>query len=90
MRRCTRRWAKPTLRSRHVQNTPGINGQRQAPEALKLVLDIGEPRAGRVLHFDALGMRFRETGLPPDPDCPVCARGRAFPGYIDYEAFCSG
>jgi molybdopterin/thiamine biosynthesis adenylyltransferase len=69
---------------------PGIIGLLQATEALKLVLGIGEPLAGRVLHFDALAMRFRETRLPPDPDCAVCAPGRAFPGYIDYEAFCSG
>ena len=69
---------------------PGIVGLLQAAEALKLVLDIGEPLAGRVLHFDALAMRFRETRLPPDPGCAVCAPGRAFPGYIDYEAFCAG
>ena len=69
---------------------PGIIGLLQATEALKLVLGIGEPLAGRVLHFDALALRFRETRLPPDPDCAVCAPGRAFPGYADYEAFCSG
>jgi hypothetical protein len=45
---------------------------------------------GRLLQFDALGMRFRETRLTPDPQCPVCAPGRAFPGYIDYAAFCAG
>jgi molybdopterin/thiamine biosynthesis adenylyltransferase/rhodanese-related sulfurtransferase len=69
---------------------PGIIGLLQATEALKLVLGIGDPLAGRVLHFDALAMRFRETRLPPDPGCAVCAPGRAFPGYVDYEAFCSG
>ena len=61
----------------------------QAVEALKLLLHLGEPLAGRLLHFDALGMRFRETRLRPDPDCPVCAPGAEFPGYIDYEAFCA-
>ena len=69
---------------------PGVIGMLQATEALKLLLHVGEPLAGRLLHFDALSMRFRETRLPPDPDCPVCARGRPFPGYIDYAAFCSG
>jgi hypothetical protein len=34
-------------------------------------------------------MRFRETRLAPDPDCVVCAPGRAFPGYIDYQQFCA-
>jgi len=69
---------------------PGIIGLLQATEALKLVLDLGEPLAGRVLHFDALGMHFRETRLHPDPGCDVCAPGRRFPGYADYEAFCAG
>ena len=68
---------------------PGVIGMLQAVEALKLLLHLGEPLAGRLLHFDALAMRFRETRLPPDPDCPVCAPGVEFPGYIDYEAFCA-
>ena len=67
---------------------PGVIGTLQATEAIKLLLGIGEPLRGRLLHFDALGMRFRETRLAPDPDCAVCASERAFPGYIDYEAFC--
>jgi molybdopterin/thiamine biosynthesis adenylyltransferase len=69
---------------------PGMVGLLQATEVLKLLLGIGEPLIGRLLTFDALGMRFRETRLRPDPGCPLCAPGRAFPGYIDYAAFCSG
>ncbi|MFT4197364.1 MAG: molybdopterin-synthase adenylyltransferase MoeB [Pseudoxanthomonas sp.] len=68
---------------------PGVIGVLQASEALKLLLGIGQPLAGRLLHFDALAMRFREVRLPPDPDCVVCAPGRTFPGYIDYAAFCA-
>ncbi len=69
---------------------PGVIGLIQATEAIKLILGIGVPLRGRLLHFDALSMRFRETRLAADPDCPVCAPGRAFPGYIDYAAFCAG
>lgn len=69
---------------------PGVVGLLQATEAIKLILGLGEPLAGRLLHFDALAMRFRETRLRPDPECPVCAPGRAFPGYIDYARFCAG
>lgn len=69
---------------------PGVIGLLQATEAIKLILRIGEPLAGRLLQFDALAMRFRETRLAADPDCAVCAAGRAFPGYIDYQQFCSG
>jgi molybdopterin/thiamine biosynthesis adenylyltransferase len=68
---------------------PGVVGMLQATEAIKLILGIGEPLVGRVLMFDALSMRFHETRLAPDPECPVCAPGRAFPGYIDYAAFCA-
>jgi molybdopterin/thiamine biosynthesis adenylyltransferase/rhodanese-related sulfurtransferase len=68
---------------------PGVIGMLQATEVLKLLLAIGEPLTGRLLQFDALAMRFRETRLPADPDCPVCAPERVFPGYIDYAAFCA-
>lgn len=69
---------------------PGVIGMLQATEAIKLLLHLGEPLAGRLLHFDALSMRFRETRLRADPDCPLCAPGIPFPGYIDYAAFCAG
>ena len=69
---------------------PGVVGMLQATETVKLLLGLGTPLTGRLLHFDALSMRFRETRLLPDPDCVVCATGRAFPGYIDYAAFCAG
>jgi molybdopterin/thiamine biosynthesis adenylyltransferase/rhodanese-related sulfurtransferase len=68
---------------------PGVIGLLQATEAIKLILGSGEPLTGRLLHFDAMGMRFRETRLSADPDCPVCAAGREFPGYIDYVRFCA-
>ncbi|MXV08747.1 MULTISPECIES: molybdopterin-synthase adenylyltransferase MoeB [unclassified Xanthomonas] len=67
---------------------PGIVGLLQANEVLKLLLEIGEPLRGRLLHFDALAMRFRETRLSADPQCPLCAPERPFPGYIDYAQFC--
>ncbi|WP_313342611.1 molybdopterin-synthase adenylyltransferase MoeB [Stenotrophomonas sp.] len=69
---------------------PGMVGLLQATEVLKLLLGMGEPLVGRLLTFDALGMRFREIRLRPDPACPLCAPGRTFPGYIDYAAFCGG
>ena len=68
---------------------PGVIGLLQATEAIKLLLGIGESLAGRLLHFDALAMRFREIRLAADPCCLVCAAGTPFPGYIDYAAFCA-
>lgn len=51
---------------------PGIVGLIQATEAIKLILGIGEPLIGRLLQLDALAMRFWQTRLRPDPECPAC------------------
>ena len=42
---------------------PGTIGLIQATETVKLILGIGEPLVGRLLLYDALGMRFRELKL---------------------------
>ena len=44
----------------------------QATETVKLLLGKGEPLIGRLLTYDALGMRFREVRLRRDPQCPLC------------------
>jgi adenylyltransferase/sulfurtransferase len=49
-----------------------VIGLVQATEAVKLMLGIGEPLIGRLLTYDALGMRFREVRLRRDPKCPLC------------------
>lgn len=67
---------------------PGVIGLIQATEAIKLILGIGESLSGRLMHFDALSMRFRETRLSADPQCAVCAADAVFGGYIDYGRFC--
>ena len=46
----------------------------QATEAVKLLVGFGEPLIGRLLTYDALGMRFREVKLRRDPNCPVCGK----------------
>lgn len=52
---------------------PGVIGMLQATEALKVTLEIGEPLVGRLLMFDALGMRFHELPICPDSSCPTCS-----------------
>ena len=69
---------------------PGIIGLLQATEALKLILGAGETLAGRLLHFDALKMKFREFNLRRDPACPVCGDAPTIFEPIDYEQFCAG
>ena len=51
---------------------PGVVGLVQATDTVKLLLGIGEPLIGRLLTYDALGMRFREVKLRRDPKCPLC------------------
>ncbi len=67
---------------------PGIIGTVQAIETVKLILGIGESLVGRLLLFDALGMRFREVKLRKNPACPVCGEKPVIHELIDYEAFC--
>src|SRR5204863_103715 len=67
---------------------PGIIGVIQATEALKLILNVGEPLIGRFLIFDALRMKFRELKLRKEPDCPLCGTHATIKQLIDYEQFC--
>ncbi len=67
---------------------PGIIGVIQATEALKLIMNVGEPLIGRFLIFDALRMKFRELKLRKEPDCPVCGTHATIKQLIDYEQFC--
>src|SRR6266568_9534076 len=68
---------------------PGIIGMLQAIEAIKLIVGIGEPLIGRLLHFDALKIKFRELNLRRDPECPVCGENPTIFSPIDYEQFCA-
>ena len=67
---------------------PGIIGLIQATEAVKLILGVGDTLKGRLLLYDALGMRFRELKLRRDPDCPVCGDHPTVTKLIDYQEFC--
>lgn len=67
---------------------PGIIGVIQAIEAVKLIVGIGDPLIGRLLHFDALKMKFREFKVRKDPKCPVCSENPTITELIDYDTFC--
>ncbi|HEX5097556.1 MAG TPA: molybdopterin-synthase adenylyltransferase MoeB [Acidimicrobiia bacterium] len=51
---------------------PGIVGSIQALEAIKLILDLGDPLRGRLLAYDALEQSFRAFKVRRDPQCPAC------------------
>jgi molybdopterin/thiamine biosynthesis adenylyltransferase len=47
----------------------------QALETIKILAGLGDLLAGRMLHADALAMRFRVVNLERRADCPVCGTG---------------
>jgi sulfur-carrier protein adenylyltransferase/sulfurtransferase len=67
---------------------PGTIGTLQASEALKLILDIGEPLIGKLLLYNALDMSFDFVKLRKNPECKVCGENPEVSELIDYEAFC--
>ena len=54
---------------------PGTVGCIQATEAVKLLLDAGEPLVGRLLFYDAMELTFETVSYERNPDCPVCGEG---------------
>jgi len=66
---------------------PGIIGTMQAVETIKLILGIGKPLVGRLLHFDSLTMRAREFKVGKDPACAVCGENPSITELPDYEKF---
>jgi molybdopterin/thiamine biosynthesis adenylyltransferase/rhodanese-related sulfurtransferase len=51
---------------------PGVMGSLQATEAIKVLLGIGQPLAGRLLVYDALSLTFDEFRFQRRADCAVC------------------
>ena len=67
---------------------PGTIGTLQSTEALKLLLEIGDPMIGTLLLYDALEMRFDQVRLKKNPTCKICSKEPEITELIDYEAFC--
>ena len=67
---------------------PGTVGAIQATEAIKVLLEQGEPLKNRLLLYDALAMDFRTVKIRRDPGCPLCGDAPTVTKLIDYEEFC--
>ncbi|MGF1606584.1 MAG: ThiF family adenylyltransferase [Rhodothalassiaceae bacterium] len=61
----------------------GLIGALAATEALKLLVDLGEPILGRLLLVDTLNHRQRSIRIPKDPACPACGPGALKTGSDD-------
>jgi molybdopterin/thiamine biosynthesis adenylyltransferase/rhodanese-related sulfurtransferase len=67
---------------------PGIIGSIQALEAIKLLLDLGDPLVGRLLAYDALEQSFRTFKVRRDPACPACSVDPAQLVIAEYDELC--
>ncbi len=67
---------------------PGIIGSIQALEAIKLVLDLGDPLIGRLLAYDALEQSFRAFKVRRDPECPTCGPNAGPIVIAEYDDLC--
>ena len=67
---------------------PGIVGSIQALEAIKLILDLGDPLIGRLLAYDALEQSFRAFKVRRDPECPTCGEHAGPIVIAEYDDLC--
>jgi sulfur-carrier protein adenylyltransferase/sulfurtransferase len=67
---------------------PGIIGSMQAMEAIKLLLDLGDPLVGRLLAYDALESSFRTFKVRRDPACPACGEAAGPIVIAEYDDLC--
>jgi len=68
---------------------PGIVGSIQALEAIKLLLDIGDPLVGRILAIDTTEMSFRTFNLKADPKNEVTWDNRDKIRLRDLDGLCA-
>jgi len=67
---------------------PGIVGSIQAVEAIKLLLELGDPLVGRLLTYDALDQSFRTFKVRRDPSCPACGDDAGPIVITEYDDLC--
>ena len=68
---------------------PGIIGSIQALEAIKVILELGDPLIGRILSVDTTEMSFRVFKLRPDPTNFVTYENRDRIEVRDLDGLCA-
>ena len=66
----------------------GLLGSLMAHEALKVLLDFGEPLIDRLLVFEGTASRCREVRLRRNPDCAVCGDAPTIRELVELESSC--
>ena len=67
---------------------PGIIGSLQAIEAIKLILDLGDPLTGRLLAYDSLEQSFREYKVRKDPANEITWENRDKIQVVELDGLC--
>ncbi|MEM8896179.1 MAG: molybdopterin-synthase adenylyltransferase MoeB, partial [Bacteroidota bacterium] len=67
---------------------PGIVGSLQASETIKVLTGMGEPLAGKLFLFDALGFSTRTMNVRKEASNPISGDKPTITGLIDYDEFC--
>ncbi|WP_265446124.1 molybdopterin-synthase adenylyltransferase MoeB [Flexivirga meconopsidis] len=68
---------------------PGVIGAMQATEAVKVLLGIGEPLAGRLMLYNALHATWSSVPVQRDPECAVCGAHPTITTLTDTVASCA-
>jgi len=68
---------------------PGVMGLLQAVEAMKILLNVGDPLVGRMMYYDALAASFSEFKLKRKEDCQFCGDGAEIGEYEDVAQICA-
>ncbi len=63
----------------------GMLGTIQATEALKYILEVGEPLTDTLLTFDAKSMDFHKIRLKKQKNCPICGENPTITKLLDEE-----
>jgi adenylyltransferase/sulfurtransferase len=66
----------------------GTIGVLQAQEALKIIIETGEPLTNQLLIFDALTTSFKKLKIKKDAACPLCSKDPSIKGLVQYEESC--
>lgn len=67
----------------------GIIGTMQAAEAIKLLLNIGTPLIGTLLHVNALHWEILPISVAKNPECRLCGERPSIHELIDVEQWCA-
>ena len=67
---------------------PGIVGNFQALETIKIITDIGEPLINKVLFYNALSQEMQTFNFEKDDENPITGLNPTQSKLIDYDEFC--